>query len=97
MYDDEVTKAIKALPDVLTTVMTSVQIMAKKFTISNKKNRGPERGPEGDEKRDPGFGYRKGSTFLYRPNCTHLTPVRLQVQLLVPDEVITVKEKQSGI
>ena len=26
---------------------------------------------------------------------THLTPERLQVQLLVPDEVITVEEKQS--
>lgn len=63
--------------------------MAKNFTISNKKNRGPERGR--------GFGYRKRSTFLYQPNCTHLTPVRLQVQLLVPDKVITVKEKPSRI
>ena len=58
---------------------------------------GPESGLEGDKEGVEKSSPERGPCFVPPPNCTHLTPVRLQVQLLVPDEVITVKEKQSVI
>lgn len=60
-------------------------------------DRGPERGPEGDKEGVQELGPEGGPHFVPSHHCTHLTPVRFQVQLLVPDEVITVKEKQSVI
>ena len=60
---------------------------------------GPESGLEGpgDKEGVERSSPERGPHFVPPPNCTHLTPVRLQVQLLVPGEVITVREKQSVI